>query len=67
VTAQRHSFPVASYCNHAGLIRLGEIASKAQADNARLRALFPDVDAVALRDGLHATVDWFRSLPDYTP
>ena len=36
-----------------------------QADNARLRQHFPDVEAVALKDGLRATVDWFRSLPDY--
>jgi UDP-glucose 4-epimerase len=34
-----------------------------QADNARLRALFPDVAAVSLDEGLAATVDWFRSLP----
>jgi UDP-glucose 4-epimerase len=32
-----------------------------QADNARLRALFPDVEPVPLDDGLAATVDWFRS------
>ena len=46
--------------------RAGDVRDS-QADNARLRALFPDVDAVALRDGLQATVDWFRSLPAYTP
>ena len=46
--------------------RAGDVRDS-QADNARLRALFPDVDAVALRDGLRATVDWFRSLPAYTP
>jgi UDP-glucose 4-epimerase len=34
-----------------------------QADNARLRALFPDVTPVSLDEGLSATVDWFRSLP----
>ncbi len=34
-----------------------------QADNARLRALFPDVTPVSLDEGLAATVDWFRSLP----
>ena len=31
-----------------------------QADNARLRALFPDVEPVAFTDGLAATVDWMR-------
>ncbi len=33
-----------------------------QADQTRLRALFPDVGPVGLRDGLRATVDWFRTL-----
>lgn len=32
-----------------------------QADSARLRTLFPDVQPTPLRDGLQATVDWFRS------
>lgn len=32
-----------------------------QADDTRLRALFPRVAPVAFRDGLAATVDWFRS------
>jgi UDP-glucose 4-epimerase len=36
-----------------------------QADNERLRRHFPDVAAVSLTDGLRATVDWFRTLPDY--
>jgi UDP-glucose 4-epimerase len=31
-----------------------------QADNARLRALFPDVEPVALDEGLAATIAWFR-------
>ena len=35
------------------------------ADNARLRRFFPDIEAVLLRDGLAATVDWYRTLPDY--
>ena len=35
-----------------------------QADNRRLRQHFPDVEAVTLHDGLRATVDWFRTLPD---
>ena len=33
-----------------------------QADNTRLRNLFPDVVPVTLEDGLRATVDWFRTL-----
>ena len=36
-----------------------------QADNARLRRFFPDIEAVQLRDGLAATVDWYRTLPDH--
>ncbi|WP_327683221.1 NAD-dependent epimerase/dehydratase family protein [Kitasatospora sp. NBC_00458] len=33
-----------------------------QADNARLRELFPDVRPVPLREGLARTADWFRTL-----
>ncbi len=33
-----------------------------QADNTLLRSLFPDVEPVALDDGLAATVDWMRSV-----
>ena len=33
-----------------------------QADQTRLRALFPDVEPVDLEIGLRATVDWFRTL-----
>ncbi|MFC5665747.1 NAD-dependent epimerase/dehydratase family protein [Kitasatospora misakiensis] len=33
-----------------------------QADNARLRELFPDVRPVPLREGLERTADWFRGL-----
>lgn len=32
-----------------------------QADDTRLRALFPDVVPMAFRDGLAATVEWFRT------
>ncbi len=32
-----------------------------QADTTRLRGLFPDCEPVALRDGLEATVEWFRA------
>ncbi|MFJ3217523.1 NAD-dependent epimerase/dehydratase family protein [Kitasatospora sp. NPDC086801] len=31
-----------------------------QADNTRLRALFPEVEPTALREGLEQTVRWFR-------
>jgi UDP-glucose 4-epimerase len=31
-----------------------------QADSSRLRALFPDIEAVPLEQGLAATVDWMR-------
>ncbi len=40
--------------------RVGDV-KHSQADNARLRALFPDVQPVDLREGLEATVDWFRT------
>ncbi|MFJ8436517.1 NAD-dependent epimerase/dehydratase family protein [Kitasatospora sp. NPDC094019] len=33
-----------------------------QADNARLRGLFPDVSPVPLREGLERTAAWFRTL-----
>jgi UDP-glucose 4-epimerase len=33
-----------------------------QADSTRLQELFPDVEAVELRDGLAQTVEWFREL-----
>jgi len=36
-----------------------------QADQSRLRALFPDVDPVGFRDGLERTVAWFRTLEAY--
>ncbi|WP_377272561.1 NAD-dependent epimerase/dehydratase family protein [Peterkaempfera sp. SMS 1(5)a] len=32
-----------------------------QADNSRLRSLFPEVQPVLLREGLEHTVEWFRS------
>jgi UDP-glucose 4-epimerase len=44
--------------------RAGDVRDS-QADNERLRRLFPDVEPVPLHDGLQATVDWFRTLPDY--
>ncbi|MFJ9952958.1 NAD-dependent epimerase/dehydratase family protein [Kitasatospora sp. NPDC091207] len=33
-----------------------------QADNARLRGLFPDIRPVPLREGLERTAEWFRTL-----
>ncbi|AWB91193.1 NAD-dependent epimerase/dehydratase family protein [Aeromicrobium chenweiae] len=32
-----------------------------EADNSSLRDLFPDLQPVGLQEGLHHTVDWFRS------
>lgn len=40
--------------------RVGDIKAS-QADNSRVRELFPTVDPVPLRDGLAATIDWFKS------
>jgi UDP-glucose 4-epimerase len=33
-----------------------------QADSTRLQELFPDVEAIELRDGLAQTIEWFREL-----
>jgi UDP-glucose 4-epimerase len=33
-----------------------------QADQTRLRSLFPDIEPISFEDGLRATVDWFRTL-----
>lgn len=41
--------------------RAGDVRDS-QADATRLRSLFPQVQPVALRDGLQATVDWFRTI-----
>jgi UDP-glucose 4-epimerase len=43
--------------------RAGDVRDS-QADNGRLLRHFPHVEPVPLREGLTATVDWFRSLPD---
>jgi UDP-glucose 4-epimerase len=40
--------------------RAGDVRDS-QADDTLLRSLFPDVSAVPLRDGIQATVDWFRA------
>jgi len=42
--------------------RAGDVPHS-QADSTRLRSLFPDVEPVALTDGLRRTVEWFRTLP----
>jgi len=39
--------------------RKGDVKDS-QADQTRLRSLFPDATAVSLAEGLQATVDWFR-------
>lgn len=44
--------------------RTGDVRDS-QADNSRLLDHFPDIEAVALKDGVKATIDWFRTLPDY--
>jgi UDP-glucose 4-epimerase len=43
-----------------GPARAGDVRDT-QADQSRLRALFPDVDPVDLETGLRATIDWFRA------
>ena len=41
--------------------RVGDVPHS-QAANDRLRALFPDIDAGPLEDGLRRTIEWFRTL-----
>jgi UDP-glucose 4-epimerase len=41
--------------------RTGDV-KHSQADNTRLRALFPDVTPVPFTEGLQATVDWMRTV-----
>lgn len=43
--------------------RAGDVRDS-QADNSRLLSHFPEVEPVVLREGLRATVEWFRTLPD---
>ena len=43
-----------------GPTRAGDVPHS-QADQRRLRAMFPDVEPVPWTDGLRATVDWFRA------
>jgi len=47
-----------------GPTRTGDVRDS-QADNSRLRRHFPDTEPVPLRDGLLATIDWFRNLNRY--
>jgi len=44
-----------------GPARAGDVRDS-QADQTRLRALFPDLEPVALAQGLQETVAWFRTL-----
>jgi UDP-glucose 4-epimerase len=43
-----------------GPARVGDVRDT-QADQTRLRSLFPDVEPVDLAAGLQATIDWFRA------
>ena len=45
-------------CEHQGR-RAGDV-DHTQADNTRLRELFPGVEPVGLREGLETTVSWYR-------
>jgi UDP-glucose 4-epimerase len=49
-----------------GPARAGDVHDS-QADQSRLRALFPDVEPVSLVEGLRATVDWFRREQQLSP
>jgi len=42
--------------------RAGDVRDS-QADQTRLRGLFPHIEPVDFEDGLRRTVDWFRGLP----
>lgn len=44
--------------------RAGDVRDS-QADNSSLLRHFPEVQAVSLREGLKATIDWFRTQPAY--
>ena len=46
-----------------GPARAGDVRDS-QADQTTFRRLFPDVEPVALEDGLRATVEWFRREAD---
>jgi len=40
--------------------RSGDVRDS-QADQSRIRAMFPDIEPVGLEEGLRATVEWFRA------
>jgi UDP-glucose 4-epimerase len=44
---------------HHGEPRAGDVRDS-QADQARLRSLFPSVEPVSLEDGIRATIEWFE-------
>lgn len=44
--------------------RVGDVRAS-QSDPSLLRSLFPDVPEVPFTDGLAATLEWFRTLPEY--
>lgn len=44
-----------------GPVRSGDVRDS-QADQTRLRALFPDIEPVSLAEGLRVTAEWFRTL-----
>ena len=44
-----------------GEARVGDVRDT-QADQSRLRSLFPEIEPVDLEAGLRATIDWFRTL-----
>jgi UDP-glucose 4-epimerase len=44
--------------------RAGDVRHS-QADQTRLRGLFPGLEPTGFRDGLESTVAWFRALPGY--
>ena len=46
--------------------RAGDVRDS-QADNSVLRSLFPEVAPTTLVEGLRATVDWMRTLPEQRP
>jgi UDP-glucose 4-epimerase len=49
-----------------GPARAGDVHDS-QADQSRLRALFPDVEPVSLTEGLRTTVAWFRQEQTLSP
>lgn len=48
---------------HFTVPRVGDVRAS-QADNTRVRELFPDVTPIPLEQGLAATLEWFRSMEE---